>query len=189
MDAAVVEAVPPATFARTLCSLAVPLEIARAAIRAHVVFAGHVEGFAGTNFTEDLICRVELGGLRELGDIARMEEKRWLNRERVDLADRRAKSRADVRVGGLVEPDVTVADLHEEELSLLWRLCAEPGRARDATTDRPQETRSYPSHAAQEVAPIDAVLVELRIVWIRVRIACFINALDESCRVSVSHAA
>ena len=160
MDSAVVEAVPAAAVTCPLCVLPIALQVARTAIYAYIMFSRNVEGFPGASFPQNLICRVELGRLRELRDIARVEEKRGLDLEGIDLGDRRPKGRGHIVVRGFVEADVTVAYLHEEELALLRCLSTEARRAGDASADRPQQACPDPCHAAQEVAPIDAVRVE-----------------------------
>src|SRR6478609_10389247 len=117
MDSAVVEAVPAATNPPSLCSLAVTIQIARSRIHADIVLSRNEERFLRPCFPQDLIGRVELRSLGELRDVSGMEQERRLDGHRIDLSDRGAKRGGHVGVCGFVEADVTVADLHEEEVS------------------------------------------------------------------------
>src|SRR5262249_8964388 len=83
-------------------------------------------------------------------------------RERVELGHRLLERAGDVAVGGLVEPDVTVADLGEEDaLPLIGRERLEPvnGKGgRDAAGESPDGGGTCPGHAAQEAATIESVV-------------------------------
>jgi len=86
------------------------------------VLAGHVEDALGANSLQHFVRRVELLGLRELRDIAGVNDERRVLWECVELRDGFLKRRGHVLVRFLVEADVTVADLCEEDaLSLIRR--------------------------------------------------------------------
>src|SRR6266446_10448699 len=88
VHSAVVEAVPASAVACPLCVLPIPLQVARTAIYAYIMFSRNVEGFPGASFPQNLICGIEFGGLGELSDITRVEEKCRLDLKSVDLGDR-----------------------------------------------------------------------------------------------------
>src|SRR5439155_784191 len=107
-DAAVVEAMP----AGAAGPLAESLQVALAVVLEYVVLAGHVE-HRHRQVGKDLLYRVEFSSLRQVRQIARVEHECRRFRVGFDLRDRGAQCRRDIGVRGLIEPDVTVADLDE----------------------------------------------------------------------------
>ena len=80
--------------------------------------------------------------------------------QRVDLFDGGVQCARHVRVSGLVEAHVGVADLHEMEFALGgFGILAEGAGAQNAAADGPEDAGSGPSHAFEESAAVDAVVV------------------------------
>src|SRR5215831_19882719 len=131
MHAVGVEAIPARTFGAT--TVAVPVELH--ALVEDVMFARnvmHVE----PGLRDDAVGVVEFGRLGEMGDIAGMNDERWLHAKRPDLADRFLERAEGVGIGRLVEPDMTVADLQEGQPARFGsrRLADNAHRARDTAT-------------------------------------------------------
>ena len=110
MHAALVEAVPAAG----LQLWREPLEELLAVVADHVVLARHIMNVL-LDALEELRCGVELLRLREMRHVAGVEHHRRRLRQFADAVDRRLQCRVGVRVGFLVEADMTVADLHKGE--------------------------------------------------------------------------
>src|SRR5581483_7486300 len=106
---------PPA---ETLRLLAVALAEGLRVVALGVVLAGDVMD-VGLDALQDLARRVELGGLREVRDVARVEHEVGRLREGVDLLDRLLDRDGRVGVRLLVEAEVSVADLDEREVGSL----------------------------------------------------------------------
>src|SRR5262249_42083237 len=66
VDAAVIEAVP----STSLRALAVPVQVTLPVVAQDIVLAGYVENAPGLDALDDLVRRIEFGGLRELADVA-----------------------------------------------------------------------------------------------------------------------
>src|SRR5689334_7126882 len=101
------EAVPAGPFR----VLSVALQIRHAIVGRDIMLAGDVEHAIGMNPLDDLVRRVELLCLRELRDVARMQDERWTLGKGIELRDGQAEGRGDVLVRFLIEADVTVRDL------------------------------------------------------------------------------
>src|SRR5262249_15150598 len=156
VHALLVEAVPtgsPGTFA-------VALEILFAVVVEHVVFARNEEDVPAAGTLENLIDRVELLRLRQVADVARMQDEFWVDRERVDPVDRRFQRADHVGIRRLVESHVAVADLHETQLARGDDACRAAQRVRleNAALHEKQRARARPGHAAEKPAPVNAVL-------------------------------
>src|SRR4029077_14448623 len=96
--------------------------------------------------------------LREVADIAGVDEESGLRRHRLDLVDRLGQCGARVGVGRQVKADMAVADLHESKLAL-WRLgggsIADQAKgARHAAAQGPNDTGARPGHALQQTAAV-----------------------------------
>ena len=111
MHAFLVEAEP----AGAVRALAEALEILRAVVAQDVVLAGHEEDLLGFAVLEHLLEIVELLGLRELREIAGVQDEIRRLRQRIDPRDGLAEGRGDIGIRRLVKADVAVADLHEVE--------------------------------------------------------------------------
>src|SRR5262249_8266208 len=84
------------------------------------------------------------------------------------LLDRLLERAERVRVGGLVEAHMAVADLQEGEAGgLRHGLADKAERGRHAARHRPQDAGSGPGHAFQHLATADAVAVVRTIVILR----------------------
>jgi hypothetical protein len=114
-----------------------------------------------TCLSDDAVRIVELCGLGEMRDIAGVNQKSGFYRQRADLVDRFLQSADRVRVSWLVEPDMAVADLQEGEPARARGLCFadDSKRVWYPARDGPQHARARPSHAFQDLAPADAVIV------------------------------
>src|SRR5205807_8750711 len=101
----------------------------------------HIAREHGSFLRNDLLGIVEFGRLREMRDVAGVDHEGWLRRHCLDLADGLFERAIDVRVRGLVEPHVAVADLQEGEraYALRHRLVHKPKGARYAARDCPED--------------------------------------------------
>ena len=111
VNAALVEAEPTGA----VRAFAEALEILGAIVTQDVVLAGDEEDLFRFAVLEHLLEIVELLRLRELREIAGVEDEIGCLRERVNAGDCFAEGRGDIRVGRFVEADMAVADLHEIE--------------------------------------------------------------------------
>ena len=121
MHAVGVEAVPAGALGAAAVALAVELLV----IVEDVVLARdvvHVEA----RLRDDAIGVVELGRLGEMRDVAGMNDEGRLHRQRVDLVDRFLERADGIRIGGLVEADMAVADLQECQPARLGAAVASP---------------------------------------------------------------
>ena len=173
VHALVVEAEP----ALASCVLAVALQVLPAVVGEHVVLARDVEDLAHLGPDQHLLKRVEFLGLREVREVARVDQEIRRDGQRLNPADGRLQGRDDVLVGVLRKPDVAVADLREDEVS-----GGEPTAAREAEERQrrrleharrghPGHASARPRHAVQKAASVDAVLVAID----RVFVFVFVN--------------
>src|SRR5581483_3857630 len=122
---------------------------------------------------KQLIYRVELLRLREMADVASVEEKIGRFRQRVDLGDSRLQRADNVLVRLLAESDMAVADLDEAEIALCHpghrgvRRLAEAGRGQHAAAERAEQSCPRPGHTFEKSAPVYAVRVAMGIVIFR----------------------
>src|SRR6266404_5923763 len=109
-----------------------------------------VDLFGGRSL-QCLVKRIEFTRLRELTQIAGMNDEIRFVGHRVDLVDCRLQSSGDVGVRWLVETDVTVADLDKAEVPTFAGILAvafgECPRYRDATAHGPDQPCARPCHA------------------------------------------
>ena len=110
VSAARIEGIP----AVALGALAVAIEIELAIVVENVVLAGHIM-HVEPGLADDLVGRIELGGLRKVADIAGVDHEGRLGRQSIHLGDRLGQRAIGVRVRGLVEADMAVAELEEAE--------------------------------------------------------------------------
>ena len=155
VHAAVVEAIPAAGPCCALRRLSVAIEILTAIVGANVVLPRHEKHILRARVAQHLISGIELRRLRELADVAGVQQKCRRYRKRVDLRDRGLHRRRHIGVCCLVEADVAVADLDEEEISILRRAGTEQAGLRNASTHRPEQTSTCPCHAIQKAATVD----------------------------------
>src|SRR5512144_3172233 len=111
MHAVIVKAVP--TIALGAFAVALQVKLAAALVEG-IVLTWHIPHRRRQSF-EDLVSRVEFLRLREMGDIAGMQNERRLAREGVDLIDSELQRLDRLRIRVFVKADMTVANLHEVE--------------------------------------------------------------------------
>src|SRR6266404_4864217 len=161
MHTLVIEAVPPTA----LFTLPITLEILLAVVGQHVMLTRHKVDLFGGCSLQCLVKRIEFTRLRELTQIAGMNDEIRFVGHRVDFIDRCLQSSGDVRVSRLVETDVTVADLDKAEVPTFAGIPAvafgECPRYRDATAHGPDQPGPRPRHTLQEPAAVDAIVVEI----------------------------
>ena len=105
------------------------------------------------NGLQRLVGGVEFVGLGQVADVAGVQQEGRLGRHRPDMVDGRAKRRHGVGIGGLVEADVGVADLHERQtggLACRRLRLAEQRRRRHTAGHGPDHARPGPGHAFQQ---------------------------------------
>src|SRR5205807_65394 len=112
--------------------------------------------------SKELVQGVELAGLRQVGKIAGVNDKIGLPVERVDLIHGSLEGSIDIGIGGLVETDVTVADLYKSEVLGVRPWSAQQAGYRHTCGKAPHHTRSSPLHAFQEAAPVDVAIEDAR---------------------------
>src|ERR1700751_1991664 len=112
MHALLIEAVP----STALGALAITLEELLAVVAQHVVLAGDEVDLFGGGSLLYLIERIELTRLRELAEIAGVNNEIWFLRHGVNLVDCRLQSRGNIWIGRFVKADVAIADLHKGEV-------------------------------------------------------------------------
>src|SRR2546430_2726718 len=118
-----------------------------------------------TLFPYTTLFRSEFTRLRELTQVAGVNDEIWFVGHRVDLIDRRLQSCGDVLICWLVKADMAVADLDKAEVptfaGILTVAFGECPRYRDATAHGPDKPGPRPCHALQESAAVDAIVVEV----------------------------
>ena len=155
MHAVGVERVPAGAFG----AAAVALQIKLAVGVEKIVLAGnvmHVE----PRLRNDAVGIVELRVERQMADVAGMDQKSRLLRLRIDLGDGLFQRAERIRIGRLVEADMTVADLQEGQPLGFGRggFTHDTERVRHAAGYGPQHAGADPGHAFQHFAPAGAVI-------------------------------
>ena len=100
VHAAVVEAVP----AVAPRALAVAFEVSRAIFVQEIVLPGDEEHPVGPDLPRDLIERVELLRLRQMGQVAGVDDEVGRHRQRIDAGDRLAERRHTSVFASLLKP-------------------------------------------------------------------------------------
>src|ERR1700757_3143666 len=154
MYASNVEGVP----AFALRPLAVAVEIGFAVVSVgDIVLAGYHINLLFERLHR-LIGVVELFVLRQVSDVAGMDDKGRLCRHRVDLGDRLLKGAERIGISRLVEADMTVADLQKGEVARFrvggGSLADEAQRTRHAAAHGPENAGARPGHALQQPAAV-----------------------------------
>ena len=94
---------------------------------------------------QQLARSAEFLGLREMADVAGVDDERGRFGQRVDVGDRAAQAADDVGVGVLAKADVRVADLHEGQVAPACDAAigvssrVAPSALGDATAHRPHD--------------------------------------------------
>ena len=97
MNALVIEALPTPP----MRALPETLQVLLAVIARHIVLAGDIKHLRCRSDFKELVQRVELLGLRQMRQIAGMDDQVRLLLERVDLRDRRLQRAVHIRIGRL----------------------------------------------------------------------------------------
>jgi hypothetical protein len=179
MHAALIEAVPAAG-RRVLRAKA--LEIQLAVIADHVVLAGNEMGVE-LGGADNLLGGVEFGGLRQVGDVASVDQHRRLVGQRGDLVERRLQGRVRVGIGLGLEPHMGVADLDEAERVRRGRQrrSAKAKAARNPAGDAPDDAGAGPAKAFQDVAPGAAGFLDVMGVH-NLSLRCGMSAMETGAR-------
>src|SRR4029079_4788679 len=111
VDPSVVEAVPSIS----LCFLAVATQILLVAVPVEVMFARHVEHFAGLHLLKKFRHSVELARLGKVREVSGVEDEGRGFGKGVDASDRLPERAGDILVGVSGKPEVAVADLNERK--------------------------------------------------------------------------
>ena len=117
MNAIFVEAVP----ALSLRVLSIAFAKTCAIVVENVMFAGDKEDFLVSGL-QDLVDVIELFGFGKMGDVASVQNEFRRMRQGVDLIDSGFQRGNHVRICGLVESHVAVADLNKTEFSRAMHL-------------------------------------------------------------------
>src|SRR5579871_121842 len=155
MHALVIETLP--ALPRALFAEAFEEELA--VVPGHVVLARHVEDFFLPKTFEDLVKRIEFGGLGKVGEIARMQDQFRLVVGGVDPVNSHLQSGIDVGIRRPVEADMAVADLDELKIALGGlHIRRQQLRGRHSPRNRPNYSGARPRHALKKAAAIDVVV-------------------------------
>ena len=95
---------------------------------------------------QQLFCEIELLGFGEMRDVARVHDELRLIGECVDRGDRLGEGAGDIGIGGLLETDVAIANLHE----IRARGRAAGGRARSRARSAHKRCRPRSRRRARE---------------------------------------
>ncbi len=108
----VIETVP----ARSRSALAEPFQVLAAVVSRDIVLARHIEHLPLAQPLQELVQRIELARLRQMREVARVNQKVRRTLERVNLVHRSLQRPGYIGIRGSVKADMTVADLHEREV-------------------------------------------------------------------------
>ena len=125
------------------------------------MLTGHIENLLLPGTRKYPLDAVKLRGLRRVTDIARVNDELRRMGKRVDFVHGRLQSGGNIRIRGLVESDMTVADLDEIQFAFgaARRVLTEGLGGEYSAADRPDDTCAGPGHALEKTASIDAVVV------------------------------
>src|SRR6266536_1260802 len=155
MHAFLIEAVP----ARSLRIFSKPIKVTLAVVVNHVVFAWDVEHILSRTSREHLRDGVELLGFRKVGYVAGVDQELGLGLQGFDSIQRHLKSCRNVRIRGLVEAHMAVAQLHKAQLAVHFLRIPERNGTENSALHDIQSPGSGPSHAFQEAPAINTVVV------------------------------
>jgi hypothetical protein len=161
VNAFVIEAVP----ASTCGALAIAVEVLLAIVAQNIVLARYVKHLAGLGFLQHLVDGVEFCGLRQMADVAGVEQELGPHRGRVDLLNGYPQGGHHVGIGGFVEPHVAVTDLNEAQLARLGSSGGQTGRIAEAVGpqnsafNNVQSSGSSPGHAFEKSTAVNAIVV------------------------------
>ena len=170
VDAGVIEAVITLVPGR----LAEAVEVFRDRGVGGVVLTGHGVQLRGAQPREELLSQIEFRRLREMRDVAGVDDERRLLGQAVDDVDRAVERSGHIGIRLLVEADVAIADLHEERPAETCGALAVAGRYReiDWSEDAPGEGKECPGAAEGEALERAAARGERG--WVR-HVASFVG--------------
>src|SRR4051794_36854585 len=122
------------------------------------MLAGYVEHLSlGPH--QNLIESVELSSFRAVRQVAGMNEEIGGNLIGADFVQCGLQGCRDVGIHGLVEADMTVADLHKVEVcqALTVFRTAEGTRYGNASDEAPDQSSTGPGHALQKATTINSI--------------------------------
>src|SRR5579872_6028953 len=156
VDALLIEAVPASAFR----PFAVALQILLPVIVGGVVLAGYAEQLLLRGALQDLVHRVKFGCLRQMTEVAGMDDELGLDRKSVDLVDGRLERAVDIGIRRFVESDMAVADLNEGQFTFgISQLLPESLRRGNPAGKAPNHSSAGPGHALQKSSTVDPVVV------------------------------
>ena len=128
------------------------------------MFARNEENVGNLRALEQLSQRVEFFGCGQMRQVARMQNKIGSLRQFIYSRNGLLQGGSHVAVDAfLTETNVRVADLHEAEAGLGYFRGGgsqrEPRGTEQSAADCPEHSGASPSHALEEAAPIQAILV------------------------------
>src|SRR6185369_2269746 len=138
MYALIVEALPALALSSARESLTIELSL----VIKHIVLAWYIKHLACLESLEDLRRRIELLSAGKMRDVARVNHKRRLVIERIDLIDCFLKRLRHIVIWILIEPDMAIADLDETEPRLSFRAQNQFTRAEHASVHGPNNSGS-----------------------------------------------
>ena len=117
----------------------------------------------------ELVQRIEFTRLRQLTQIAGVNDEIRLVRHGVYLVNCLLQGDRNVLIGWLIKADVAIADLHKGKVrafvsvlvAVFVSILGESPGYRDAAAHSPNQASACPGHALQETATINAVVVEV----------------------------
>src|SRR3954454_900191 len=149
MDTLLVETVP----AGAARSLAVAVEVGLALLVVEQIMLPRDVEDRNANLLDQLIGVVEFLVLGQVADIARVDHEAWLHGQQLDPVDRFAERAERIRIGRLVETDMTVADLQEAERTgqgFRGKRLAEAHGLGETAAEGPEDPGAGPGHAFEK---------------------------------------
>src|SRR5205823_12593580 len=113
---------------------------------------------------QNLINVVEFRGLGEMADVSGVQQEFWRRGQSIDFVDGRFQGGGDIRVGGLVEAHVAVADLYEAKLAFgcgLRRIAGAIERVglQHTALHYAERSRARPCHAFEKSAAVNSIVM------------------------------
>src|SRR5579884_1172640 len=143
------------------------------------MFARHIEDPTPVVLPQHLIHRIELFRLREMADVASVNDKFGGHLQPLNLVQGRFERANHIGIGFFLETDMAVANLNKVELALrdaartMAHKVAESVRLQDAAGHSPEYAGSGPGHTFEKSAPIYAIV--LRLALCNFLVACVVG--------------
>src|SRR5713226_2720625 len=126
---------------------------------------GHIENVLSPAALEHFIKGVELLGLRQLGNVSRVDKESRRSGHRVDAIESNLEGLRHIFVCLFAEADVAIADLEKAEIrsrrqrvSSCFCDLGESSRRKHPAAYGPKQARAGPCHAVEKAAAIDSVV-------------------------------